>query len=306
VPFALPTRHDPAPSHDRLLRLTSPPAPHLDGDALREHSGIDVGQWVPLTGAAPSDSPPPHDEGQGGSLLARVRSRVPASLRGRRLDPGVRGVAGLAVLAAVAALVAVVLAWRSAPRPASVALPRPVVDATGTPVAGAAAGGAPTGVRPSAAAQVVVEVAGKVARPGVVRLPAGSRVGDAVHAAGGLSPGNSTIGLSMARRLVDGEQIVVGAPGPAAAGAAPASGTPSGTPSSSSGGAAAALTDAPLDLNAATVAQLDALPGVGPVLAQRIVAWREQHGGFTSPDQLRQVSGLGGKKGEALMPLVRV
>ena len=110
----------------------------------------------------------------------------------------------------------------------------------------------------------------------------------------------------MARRLVDGEQIVVGAPGPAAAGAAPASGTPSGTPSSSSGGAAAALTDAPLDLNAATVAQLDALPGVGPVLAQRIVAWREQHGGFTSPDQLRQVSGLGGKKGEALMPLVRV
>lgn len=302
MPFALPTRHDPAPSHDRLLRLTSPPAPHVDGDSLREHSGIDVGQWVPLTGAAESDSPPPHDEGQGGSLLARLRSRVPASLRGRRLDPGVRGVSGLAVLAAVAALVAVVLAWRSAPRPASVALPRPVVDATGAPVAGAAAGGAAAGVRPSAAAQVVVEVAGKVARPGVVRLPAGSRVGDAVHAAGGLSPGSSTIGLSMARRLVDGEQILVGAPAPTAAGAAPAS----ATPSSSSGGAAAASADAPLDLNAATAAQLDALPGVGPVLAQRIVAWREQHGGFTSPDQLRQVSGLGGKKGEALMPLVRV
>ncbi len=106
----------------------------------------------------------------------------------------------------------------------------------------------------------------------------------------------------MARRLVDGEQILVGAPAPTAAGAAPAS----ATPSSSSGGAAAASADAPLDLNAATAAQLDALPGVGPVLAQRIVAWREQHGGFTSPDQLRQVSGLGGKKGEALMPLVRV
>ena len=86
MPFALPTRHDPAPSHDRLLRLTSPLAPHVDGDALREHSGIDVGQWVPLTGAVESDSLPPHDEGQGGSLLARLRSRVPASLRGLSKD----------------------------------------------------------------------------------------------------------------------------------------------------------------------------------------------------------------------------
>ncbi len=305
MPFALPARNA-APSHDRLLRLTSSsPVPHADTAAPRDHPGLDVGQWVPLTG--PDEPEPPVADDQGAGLLERVRSSLPSSLSARRLDPGVRGVAGLAVLAAVAALVAVVLAWRSAPRPSSVALPRPVVDATRASSAAAGPGGAGVsgttpGVRPSAAAQVVVEVAGKVARPGVVRLPGGSRVADAVQAAGGVAPGSATTGLSMARRLVDGEQIVVGAPAPPAGMSAPTS----GSPSSSSGAGATPTADVPLDLNAATAAQLDALPGVGPVLAQRIVAWRQQHGGFASPDQLRQVSGLGGKKGEALMPLVRV
>jgi competence protein ComEA len=107
-------------------------------------------------------------------------------------------------------------------------------------------------------------------------------------------PGTSTAGLSLARRLVDGEQLLVGLPQPSAA--VPAG--PEGTTGSASG--------QPVNLNTASASDLEALPGIGPVLAQRVIDWRTQHGGFTSIDQLREISGLGGKKYDALAPLVRV
>jgi competence protein ComEA len=138
---------------------------------------------------------------------------------------------------------------------------------------------------------VLVDVAGKVRHPGVVSLPAGARVIDAIKAAGGVRPGAGTGTLNLARRVADGEQILVGVD------ATPAAALPSG---------AATPAGAPIDLNTAGAAQLDQLPGVGPVLAQRIVDYRTQHGGFRSVDELRQVSGIGAAKFGDLKGLVTV
>ena len=147
----------------------------------------------------------------------------------------------------------------------------------------------------SAGALLVVDVEGRVRRPGLVRLPAGSRVADAVRSAGGSEPGAVLARLNLARVLTDGEQLLV--PGPGDAVPPPA---PSGTSAAVSGASA------PVDLNAATQEGLDALPGVGPVLAGRIVAWRAAHGRFTSVDELGEVPGIGPKALERLRPLVRV
>ncbi|GAA2458344.1 hypothetical protein GCM10010191_92820 [Actinomadura vinacea] len=135
---------------------------------------------------------------------------------------------------------------------------------------------------------------GKVRRPGVVTLPSGSRVADAIKAAGGARSGAATGSLNLARKLVDGEQIPVGVRAPAS----PQAAAPAG-PSAAGPGT-------PLDLNAATVEQLDQLPGVGPVLAQRIVDYRTQHGGFRSVDQLQEVSGIGARRFADLKSMVRV
>ena len=178
-----------------------------------------------------------------------------------RLDPGRRGVVALAVVALAAALVAGLVVLRG--RPVEVAAP--AVDRPGVPM----------GESPASTGEVVVSVAGKVRRPGLVRLPAGSRVDDAVRAAGG--PTASLGLLNLARRLVDGEQVLVGIAGAAAGGA--------GVTGSSL-----------LDLNTATADALDGLPGIGPVLAERIVDWRTEHGRFASVDQLREVPGIGESK----------
>ncbi|MEU8545547.1 ComEA family DNA-binding protein [Streptomyces roseoverticillatus] len=156
---------------------------------------------------------------------------------------------------------------------------------------------------------VVVDVAGKVRRPGVLRLPPGSRVADALAAAGGARPGADTTGLNRARVLMDGEQIVVGAPtggqggrggGPAGPGGAPAQAPPS---AAAAGGGPAP--SGPVSLNSATVEQLDALPGVGPVLARHILDYRTQHGGFRSVEELRKVNGIGSRRFTDLRPLVQ-
>ena len=142
---------------------------------------------------------------------------------------------------------------------------------------------------------LVVDVAGKVRRPGVYRLPAGAWVQDAVTAAGGILPGVDPAAVNLARRLADGEQVLIGLPA-----AAPVAGAAGGS------GAGPAGAAGPLDLNAATVEQLDALPGVGPVLAQRIVDWRTAHGRFGSVSDLSKVSGIGDAKLADLKPLVTV
>ncbi|MFF0625254.1 ComEA family DNA-binding protein [Streptomyces sp. CB02959] len=167
---------------------------------------------------------------------------------------------------------------------------------------GSAAGGPPGG----AGRMVVVDVTGKVRRPGIHRLPAGARVTDALEAAGGVSRGADLRGLNRARLLTDGEQIVVGEEG---AGAAAGQGSGGQTGAGGAGGAGAGsgapgLGSGPLSLSTATEQQLDALPGVGPVLARHIIEFRTQHGGFTSVDQLRRVTGIGERRLADLRPLV--
>ncbi|CAM5697998.1 Competence protein ComEA OS=Streptomyces violarus OX=67380 GN=FHS41_003540 PE=4 SV=1 [Streptomyces violarus] len=165
--------------------------------------------------------------------------------------------------------------------------------------------GAPAGAAKAAgaagAAEIVVDVGGKVREPGIHRLPAGSRVADALRAAGGVKPGTKTDGLNRARFLVDGEQVIVGGPAPAAG-----TGT-DGTAAGGTAGAAAGgvLPAAPVSLNTATADQLDTLPGVGPVLAQHIIDYRTQHGGFRSVDELREVNGIGERRFADLRNLVR-
>lgn len=140
---------------------------------------------------------------------------------------------------------------------------------------------------------VTVHVRGRVREPGVITLPAGSRVIDAIDAAGGLRAGASTGELNLARLLVDGEQVAVGVR--SADAAQPDAPSPSG-----------AQPVAQVDLNAATAAELEALPGIGPVLAARIVQWRVDNGRFTDVEILREVSGIGDALMAQLRPLVRV
>jgi competence protein ComEA len=155
---------------------------------------------------------------------------------------------------------------------------------------------------PSATGTLVVDVAGKVRHPGVYRLPSGARVQDAVTAAGGMAAGVDPVSVNLARKLADGEQLVIGLPTAAEPAISGAGGSGGGRVGS--GGSASSGT--PVDLNTATVAQLDGLPGVGPVLAQRIVDWRNQHGRFGSVDQLSDVAGIGAAKLADLTPLVTV
>jgi competence protein ComEA len=122
---------------------------------------------------------------------------------------------------------------------------------------------------------IVVSVVGKVQHPALFTIPVGSRVADAVTAAGGALAGTDLSTINLARKLVDGEQIVVGASVAMTGESAP---------------------PGPVNLNSATLEQLDALDGVGPVLAQRIMQWRTQHNGFTAISQLQQVSGMGQSK----------
>ncbi len=161
-------------------------------------------------------------------------------------------------------------------------------SATGsaTGAAGAAAGAAP------GAGRIVVHVVGEIARPGIVLLPQGARVIDAVTAAGGALPSADLERINLARAVADGEQVHVPAPGeqilPGAFGSTigPVGGQ------GVTGGAAAAAPGR-VNLNTAGLAELDTLPGVGPVLAQRILDWRREHGRFTSVDELGEVSGIG-------------
>lgn len=232
-----------------------------------------------------------------------LRERMPVWLQARcGLER--RSVVALTVLLVVAAAFAVQHFWVGraepvqAPEVVRAAPPYPV-DEQSSAAEPAPPVGQPAGMGSTAGAEIVVDVSGKVRKPGIHRLPAGSRVVDALGAAGGVRPGTNTDGLNRARFLVDGEQVVVGGPapaGPVGAGAGGAAGA---------GAGAGAGPAAPVSLNTATVDQLDTLPGVGPVLAQHIVDYRAQHGGFRSVDELREVNGIGERRFADLRNLVR-
>ncbi|MFD5545452.1 helix-hairpin-helix domain-containing protein [Streptomyces goshikiensis] len=227
--------------------------------------------------AAPPVAPPPEPAEQPApaarvSRGLAVRERLPVWLQARcGVEP--RAVAAVGVVLVAAVGFAAQQYWSGRPQPVTApAVVAPVSAPTPAPGAGGS--------------RIVVDVSGKVRDPGVRRLPAGSRVEDALAAAGGVRPGTDTGGLNRARVLVDGEQVLVGAPAPP-------------VPGVSGPGAG------PLSLGSATVDQLDGLPGVGPVLAQHIVDFRTARGGFRSVEDLRQVNGIGERRFADLRKLVR-
>ncbi|GGU16778.1 hypothetical protein GCM10010289_43100 [Streptomyces violascens] len=238
-----------------------------------------------------------------------VRERLPVWAQ-LRFGLAPRSLAALCVVLVVAAGFAVHHFW--AGRPQSVRAPD-LVGGPGPTLPGAkSAGGSASGrgasaeatprpvanAVPSPAGVLVVDVGGKVWRPGIYRLPAGSRVADALAAAGGVRDGADLTGLNRARLLTDGEQVLAGVPGAAPSGTGGGAGTGAGGGVGGSSG--------PVSLNSASVEQLDGLPGVGPVLAQHIVDYRAQHGGFRSVDELREVNGIGERRFNDLQPLVRL
>lgn len=197
------------------------------------------------------------------ALAAPVRSHV-----GRRVTQLHVRVVGAVVVAVVVLLAWSVLSGRPQSAPAGTP-DTSVAGLTTGPVEGTGAGGEPVET-----GEIVVDVAGHVQRPGIVTLPAGSRVHEAIEAAGGLAGVVDTTSLNLARQLVDGEQVLVGI--------APVA--PAGAPGSPGGAT---------NLNTATVDQLDELPGVGPVTAQSIVDWRTDNGPFRSVEDLLEVRGIG-------------
>lgn len=188
----------------------------------------------------------------------------------------------------VAGLVTVVVvgvtAWTERPS-AEPAPALPVLTSTSPPPS--------TGTKPR---KLVISVVGRVHRPGLVTVDAGDRVADALRAAGGPLPGAEVTALNLARKLTDGEQLYVAVPVPANARGSGRSPTGRGT------GAG----DRKIDLNAASQEQLEELPGVGPVTAERILRWRREHDRFTDVGQLREISGIGEVRFSRLKELVRV
>lgn len=244
-----------------------------------------------------------------GLVPAAVRDRMPLPLRAvvDALPAARSGRAGLERGHAVVLVLVVLLGLAVAALLLGVGRPRVVpvdpvevgasatVVATGTPASGVPDAPADTGSAAPGPTELVVHVAGRVRSPGVVRLQPGSRVLDAVEAAGGAEDGVDLSGLNLARLVADGEQVLVGiAPLPGAVG-----------PTGSAGGPAPP-DGGQVNLNTATAEQLDTLPGIGPALAGRILDWREQHGRFSSVDELQEVSGIGPKTFAELAPLVVV
>ncbi|GAA4126346.1 hypothetical protein GCM10022415_34150 [Knoellia locipacati] len=251
---------------------------------------------------------------------------LPSSLRGARWAPSRSAALGVLVVVVLVALVFGVRVWWAgsggdtvgarAPDSAVAGVSRGTstlsrASPTGSPTGPAATaagsptesgGGAGTG---AAAALLVVHVVGQVRTPGVYRMPAGSRVGDAVTAAGGATRSADLAAVNLARVLVDGEQVVVPRPGesvgtPVPGGGGAGGSTDSGGAQAGAGGAAGGK----VALNSADLSALDTLPGVGPVLAQRILDWRTEHGRFTSVEELGEVSGIGEKLLAQLTPKV--
>lgn len=270
-----------------------------------------VDEPVPtVTPLAPSVTPPPLVPVPGRHAARRPRGTpglLPEPLRGRMA----LGPAQLAVVAVLVAVGLAVTAWwvvRGDAEPASAPLVAsgeveelvPLPPADGDPGAVGAAPGAP-GETGAAGGSVTVDVSGKVRTPGIVVLDAGSRVVDALKAAGGARPGVDLSSTNLARPLIDGEQILVGVPAAAAGDPAlpPVTG---GSTGPSAGGAPTTM----VNINLAAQAELETVPEVGPVTATAIIAWRDEHGGFTTVDELLEVDGIGEVTLEQMSPYVTI
>ena len=231
---------------------------------------------------------------------AWLHDRLPPTLQGRVQ----LGSSHLTVVAMIIAVAVAATTWwvvRAGPTATAVPLaastskgrPAALVSVSAIPSTGPSTGPAATSA-PSPSTAVVVDVTGKVRHPGIARLPAGSRVVDALRAAGGARRGVNLSTLNLARVLVDGEQIVVGLRAPAgiaaSAAAAPGPGSSTATPM--------------VNVNTATELELEALPGVGPVTAAAIVKWRTENGAFTAVDDLLEVSGIGDATLAEIAPFV--
>ena len=253
---------------------------------------------------------------------------LPSSLRGARWAPSRSAALGVLVVVVLVVLVFGVRVWMAgagggetvgarSPDAAPGGVNRGTstlarASPTGSPSGSAAmpsggstesGGSAGAGGAGAAAGLLVVHVVGQVRTPGVYRMPAGSRVGDAVTAAGGATRSADLTAVNLARVIVDGEQVVVPKPGESA-GAPVAGGGAGGAGSGGAQAGAAGAAGGKVALNSADLSALDTLPGVGPVLAQRILDWRTEHGRFTSVEELGEVSGIGEKLLAQLTPKV--
>jgi competence protein ComEA len=281
------------------LAATRPDEPAgavADEPWLADHTRIRPLRAVPDPVPHPGPPPPVPEVGRHAARRASAPGLLPEAVRGRvALGP--------TQLAVVAVLVAIGLAvtgwWLVRGQPDRIEAPPTPAGAapseTAAPLTDAAPAGAATTASP--ATSITVDVTGRVRRPGIVVLDAGARVVDAVEAAGGAPPQVDLSSINLARVLVDGEQIIVGPAATGAAGAAagaavaPVPGSPSG----------------PLvNLNTATQPELESLPEVGPVTAQSILAWRTEHGGFTSVDELLEVDGIGDATLAQITPYVTI
>ncbi|GAB2767284.1 hypothetical protein GCM10027020_20160 [Nocardioides salsibiostraticola] len=306
----------PAPEED----LPGSVAPAVGGEWWSDHTRISAAR-APLVlvpeateGSDEFDAAEPSDEalpGRHSSRTPRTWSAFfPETLQGRvTLQP-----AHLTSVAVIIAMAMALTSWwlvrgdarevvtgpvANAPAPPLVDLPEEPAAAPAAapapgepPVAGTTS---PTTTSPATtAATVTVDVAGKVRRPGIAVLDTGSRVIDAVKAAGGAKQGVNLTSINLARILIDGEQIVVGAR------AAPA---PAPTGTTASGGAGPTVL---VNLNLAGQTELETLPQIGPVTAASIITWREQNGGFTAVEELLEVDGIGEKTLAQIAPYATV
>ena len=307
----------------------------LDEGAL-EASGVPE-RWGSPAGEGPAGGG--SGSGSGGEGRHRPPPRVstvPVAFRGARVAVSVRAVVAFVLVLVVAAVFFAVRVARAQQAAAPQSVPTgeglvargsvPAAFATGATgdrvargdggrTAPAAGRRASTRRRPRGRRLVAPRGgsssstwSGRWPDPGVVTVPDGSRVVDVLAAVGGALAGADVQRLNLARLVADGEQVFVPRPGetpPVLVGALGGAGSGSGAGSAGTGAGGASAAGALIDLNTATLAALDTLPGVGPVLAQRILDWRAQHGRFASVDELGEVSGIGDKLLEQIRPKVR-
>lgn len=238
------------------------------------------------TGADSAQREDSDDDGQPTPVLTLDDSafaEAPRRSRSARLVGERRPILLLAAVAIMSAVVAAVVTWLGRPVAAPVSGAPAATMVVGDERAGnQPAGTAESGVVPAEvtageASEIVVSVVGMVAQPGLVTVPGGSRVSDAIDAAGGALPDADLTTVNLARKVADGEQIVVGIPTAASADVVPAEAGPAPK----------------ININQADEAMLDELPGIGPVIAKRIVAYRKENGPFATVDDLAAVSGIG-------------